>query len=264
MIAKLISSTMEVFTGRYWYGYLIGLSMEITVKFEDRAVAFIDVLGFKSLVCSASVSKEHLEQLSGLVDLLSSAVPSFDATVDKSVSPHLVPRHFYISDCIILSAPLADPSRKSYDGLAIVVMRVIQLSHYLLQAGYLIRGGISVGRVWHTSSNIVGPAYQEAFTLEQTGNEPIVALSASAAKRWKHGSRMCLQHNDRVFVNGLFDYYMPNNTQHGVIEQTYARYAALADQRLMEGLPDSAKEKWSWFREFLRTEAPKGMKWVQA
>jgi len=75
---------------------------------------------------------------------------------------------------------------------------------------------------------------------------------------------MCLQHSDRLFVNGLFDYYMPNNTQLGVIEQTYASYAALADQRLMEGLPDSAKEKWSWFRDFLRTETHEGMKWAQA
>ena len=234
------------------------------MEFEDRAVAFIDVLGFKSLVGCAAENKEHLEQLSGLVNLLSSAVPFFDATVDMSVSPHLVPRHIYISDCIILSAPLADPRRKSYDGLEIVVMRVIQLSHYLLQAGYLIRGGISVGKVWHTSSNIVGPAYQEAFMLEHNGQEPIVVLSASAAKHWKGGSRMCLLRNDKVFVNGLFDYYIPNNTQHGVIDQTYARYAALADQRLMEVLPDSAKEKWSWFREFLRTEAPEGMKWAQA
>jgi hypothetical protein len=238
--------------------------VEIAVEFEDRAVAFIDVLGFKSLVDRAAESKKQLERLSGLVNLLSSAVPFFDATVDKSVSPHLVPRHIYISDCIILSAPLADTGRKSYDGLAIVVMRVIQLSHYLLQAGYLIRGGISVGRAWHTSANIVGPAYQEAFMLEHNGEEPIVVLAASAAKHWKGGSRMCLQHNDKVFVNGLFDYYIPNNTQHGVIEQTYARYAALADQKLMEDLSVSAKEKWSWFREFLLTEAPEGMQWAQA
>lgn len=238
--------------------------MEITVEFENRAVAFIDVLGFKSLVGRAAESKAHLEQLGGLVNLLSSAVPSLDSTVERSVPEHLIPRHIYISDCIILSAPLTDPNRKSYDGLAIVIMRVIQLSHYLLQAGYLIRGGISVGEVWHTSSNIVGPAYQEAFILEHNGEEPIVVLSASAAKHWKGGSRMCLRHNDKVFVNGLFDYYIPNNAQHGDIEKTYVSYADLADKMLKEDLSDSAKRKWSWFREFLRTEAPEGMKWAKA
>jgi len=236
----------------------------VAVKFENRAVAFVDILGFKALVAGAADKEECPAQLSGLVDLLSSAVPTLDATVDKSVAPHLIPRHIYISDCIILSAPLTDIDRKSYDGLAIVVMRIIQLSHYFLRAGYLIRGGVSVGKVWHSASNIVGPAYQEAFLLEQTTKEPIAVLSNSAAERWKGGSRMCLQQNGKVFVNGLFDYYIPNSRQHGVIEQTYASYAALADQRLREDLPESAKEKWSWFREFLQTEAPEGLKWAQA
>lgn len=238
--------------------------MGVHVEFEDRAVAFIDVLGFKALVAEAAQSDEQLKQLSGLIDLLSSAVPTMDATVDSSVAAHLIPKHIYISDCIILSAPLTDPDRKSYDGLSIVVMRAIQLSHYFLNSGYLIRGGISIGKVWHTKSNIVGPAYQEAYLLEHNGNEPIVALSDSAASQWHGGSRMCLKSDGKVFVNGLFDYYIPNNTQHGEIERTYARYAGLADQKLAENLPQSAHEKWSWFKEFLQSEAPEGLKWAQA
>ena len=238
--------------------------MGVLVKFEDRAVAFIDVLGFKALVAGAVEREEQLKQLSGLVDLLSTAVPTLDASVNKSIAAHLIPKHIYISDCIILSAPLTDIDRQSYDGLSIVVMRAIQLAHYFLKAGYLIRGGISVGKVWHTNSNIVGPAYQEAFLLEQHGNEPIIVLSESAAKCWHGGSRMCLQKDGKVFVNGLFEYYIPNSAQHGEIERTYTKYAALADQKLAEDLPQSAKEKWSWFKEFLQTEAPEGLKWAQA
>ena len=242
----------------------LDLLKENPVKFEDRAVAFIDVLGFKTLVAGAVDSEEQLKQLSGLVNLLSSVVPTLDASVDASIADHLIPKHIYISDCIILSAPLTDTDSQSYDGLTIVVMRAIQLSHYFLKAGYLIRGGISVGKVWHTNSNIVGPAYQEAFLLEHNGNEPIIVLSESAAKSWRGGSRMCLQKDEKVFVNGLFDYYIPNNTQHGEIERTYASYSALAEQKLAEGLPRSAQEKWFWFKEFLQTEVPEGLKWAQA
>jgi len=251
----------------YQEGFAVYITLaffvDIAVEFEDRAVAFIDVLGFKSLVDRAAESKECLDVLSSLVKLLSSAVLQFDATVDTSVPQHLVPRHLYISDSIILSTPLADMSRKNYDGLAILVMRVIQISHLLLKAGYLLRCGISVGKVWHTTSNIVGPAYQEAFMIEHNGKDPIVVLSTSAAIHWKGGSRMCLEQNNVVFVNSLFDHYIPNISQHGVIEQTYARYDALANQRLLEPLTESAKEKWYWFREFLRTEAPNGMVWAQ-
>jgi hypothetical protein len=234
------------------------------MEFEDRAVAFIDILGFKSLVCAAAESEEHFKQLSGLIDLLTSAVPTLDAIVEKSVAPHCIPKHVYISDCIILSAPLSDTDSTSYDGLAVIVMRAIQLARYFLAAGYLIRGGISVGKVWHTQSNIVGPAYQEAFLLEHNGNEPVVLLSEAAANRWHDGSRMCLRHDGKVFVNGLHDYYIPNKTRLGEVERVYASYAKLADKRLAEALPPSAREKWFWFNEFLRTEASEDQKWAQA
>lgn len=231
------------------------------MNFEDRAVAFIDVLGFKALVEGAVQSDEQLNQLSGLIELLSSAVPTLDLRVDSSVDAHLIPKHIYISDCIILSAPLADVNRAGYDGLSVVVMRAIQLSHYFLNAGYLIRGGVSVGKVWHTESNIVGPAYQEAYALEHDGDEPVVVLSKLAAKQWKGGSRMCLKNGEKTFVNGLFDYYIPNSDQHGVIEDAYNRYSNLADQKLSGVLPESAKRKWYWFKEFLKSEGPEGLKW---
>lgn len=69
--------------------------MGVLVNFEDRAVAFIDVLGFKSLVAEAVQSKEQLNQLSRLIDLLSSAVPALDSTVDSSVAAHLIPAYLH-------------------------------------------------------------------------------------------------------------------------------------------------------------------------
>src|SRR5699024_1872565 len=127
-------------------------------------------------------------------------VPTLDDSVDESIARNLIPRHTYISDCIIVRAPLTDKNRTTYDGLSVVVMWVIQLAHYFLRAGYLVHGGIAVGKVSHTSVNVIGPAYQEAYQLEQRCNDPIVVLSCSAAKHWHGGSRMCLEHQGRVFA----------------------------------------------------------------
>lgn len=234
------------------------------MKFEDRAVAFIDVLGFKSLVLEAVQSNEQFSQLSSLINLLSEAVPTLDSMVNSSVKMHLIPKHIYISDCIILSAPLSDIERPSYNGLSTIVMRAIQLSHFFLKAGYLIRGGISVGKVWHTDSNIVGPAYQEAYQLESCFREPLVRLSDSAVEKWQGGSRMCLKKDGKIFVNGLYDFYIPNNTEYGAIDRTYQCYAALVDKNLALGLPSSAHEKWVWFKEFLQSEVQEGLNWEQA
>ena len=124
------------------------------IEFEERAVAFLDVLGFSSLVTSAASCPSDLEELQELVSLLSSVVPYLDQGVSKTVPVHLIPEHTYISDSIILSAPLKDDAMKSYNGLNILVMRCIQLTHHFLKAGYLLRGGISTGKVWHNKSNM--------------------------------------------------------------------------------------------------------------
>jgi len=161
------------------------------ITFENKAVAFIDVLGFSSLVDDASKKEEMMAQLQSLVDLFKSVVPELDKTVDKSVPLRLIPKHIYISDSIILSAPLSDSSVPGYNGLEVLVMRCIQLTHHFLSSGYLLRGGIAIGKVWHGTSNIVGPAYQEAYKLENNPKKklesPCILLSESSVKKWNHG-----------------------------------------------------------------------------
>jgi len=234
------------------------------MKFEERSVAFIDVLGFKALVNDSVNNQAAFSQLEALVQLLSSAVPNLDAGVDSSVPTRLIPKHQYISDCIILSAPIKDNEISFYNGLEIVIMRIIQLTHFFLNFGYLIRGGVSVGKVWHSDSNIVGPAYQEAYLLEQNGDTPFVLLSKSACEKWRGGSRMCLQYNGKIFVNGLHDFYIPNNTEYGVIGSTYKKYSDTVNKAIQSDMPEGAKNKWMWFKSFLDMESTEGLKWAQA
>lgn len=63
------------------------------MEFEDRAVAFIDILGFKALVNEAVGNEQAKQKLVELVALLESAIPRLDAGVDSTVPNHLIPRH---------------------------------------------------------------------------------------------------------------------------------------------------------------------------
>ena len=238
------------------------------IDFEDRAVAFIDVLGFSAIVNDAIKNATAMNQLQSLVELLSSVVPTLNKTVDDSVLSRLIPAHTYISDSIILSAPLSDDTVTNYNGLEILVMRCIQLTHHFLKSGYLLRGGIAVGKVWHGKSNIVGPAYQEAYLLEANGNEPRIVLSENSVTQWKKGfcsgSRMCIQKDGVTLVNGLHDFYIPGNTKHGVINETYDEYEKLTGNAINSSLPQKAKDKWLWFREYLEAESNEGRKWSVA
>jgi hypothetical protein len=227
------------------------------ITFEQRAVAFIDVLGFKSVVEHATQGSKKLEELEQLIELLSTAVPSLDGSVNASVPTELIPKHIYISDSIILSAPLTSEKMTNYNGLTILVMRAIQLTHILLTKGYLIRGGISVGEVWHTESNIVGAAYQEAYSIESQAIVPRVKLSSAAMDHWNKtegsGNKMCLDYKNCFMVNGLHDYYIQDKS-HGAAERAFENYARIVNQNIEGNHPESVRYKWWWFKQYLDSE----------
>lgn len=228
----------------------------VNIEFKNRAVAFIDVLGFKSVVDSSVQDQKKLCELSDLITVLESIVPELNGIVDQSVPKDLIPKHIYISDSIILSAPLRSDARPSYCGLSILVMRVIQISHILLSKGYLIRGGISVGNVWHTDSNIVGAAYQEAYQIETETKVPRVELSQSAKKLWIQAngiSPMCLDYKSHFMVNVLHDYYIQDKS-HGGAERAFESYSRIITGNLEANYPDSVAYKWWWFKQYFESE----------
>lgn len=229
----------------------------INIKFENRAVAFIDVLGFKSVIDAAEQCESKLTELEQLIDLLESAIPKIDGVVNQSVPRELIPKHIYISDSIILSAPLTSNELPSYRGLSILVMRVIQLSHILLSKGYLLRGGISVGSVWHTNSNIIGTAYQKAYQIETETLVPRVELSPTAKELWARTeaaeNAMCLEYKNHFMINVLHDYYIEDKS-HGAAERTFEGYSRVVENNLKSNHQESVKYKWWWFKEYLESE----------
>lgn len=228
----------------------------LNIEFENRAVAFIDVLGFKSVVDSSMQDQKKLCELSELITVLESIVPNLNGTVDQSVPKELIPKHIYISDSIILSAPLRSDAIPRYCGLSTLVMRVIQISHILLLKGYLIRGGISVGNVWHTDSNIVGVTYQEAYQIETETKVPRIELSQSAKTLWleaKGNNPMCLDYDDHFMVNVLHEYYIQNSSD-SVVEKAFESYSRIITRNLDANYPDSIAYKWRWFKQYFESE----------
>jgi hypothetical protein len=138
------------------------------------------------------------------------------------------PRYIFISDSIIYSAPLL---HGKYDGLAIVVAKTIQIAHKLLQAGYLIQGGINVGSVWHTASNIFGTGYIDAWCAQKSANHPRVVLTEAARAHWQEKlqpiiGELCVADTDgQAIVDTLNPYYLDDITRiHGGVEQEFQAY----------------------------------------
>jgi hypothetical protein len=233
--------------------------VNISVSFEERAVAFIDILGFSKLVEDVASGSVQARVLDELVTLLDQAIPLLNSGVSLVVPDVLIPQHMQISDSIILSAPLKSKTIgwHNYSGLEIVVMRAIQLTQMFLKAGYLIRGGISVGKAWHAPFNIIGPAYQEAYELEKNTSAPRIVLSAAAIELWNEsrskGSRLCLVYDDLLMVNGLHDYYFGTNDMVST-EQVFNGFSKTIKTCIADAPSDKIKTKWEWFDRFLRSQ----------
>ena len=228
-----------------------------SIKFKNRAVAFIDILGFKSIVNAAEQSESKLVELEQLIDILENAIPEFDEMVDERIPKELIPKYIYISDSIILSAPLTSSEMPRYRGLTILVMRIIQLSHVLLSKGYLIRGGVSVGSVWHTDSNIIGAAYQDAYQIEAKTLVPRVELSPSAKEYWDKSesnlNTMCREYKNHFMVNTLHDYYIKDESSDAA-RRAFDKYACVIEGNLKADHPEAVRYKWWWFKEYLESE----------
>jgi hypothetical protein len=241
------------------------------IKFENRVVAFIDLLGFTALVAQAENPNASMAEMQSVVDLLGAIVPEQDKKMDPSVPLTVLPVHTYISDSIILSAPLEeiDAQGRKYDGLVSIVIRSIQISHALLKVGHLVRGGITIGSVWHDGANIIGSGYIRACHLEKDTSHPRIALAPEAFDHWQKSAFNRSDRSVKTFegipmVNGLHDYFIDEQYDHGGVEDTYAAYGRTIEAKIAnEKLPESARNKWSWFLKTFKEEHSQVMKWKE-
>lgn len=223
--------------------------------FEPRAVAFLDVLGFKELINVVEKDPSKRTSFFSLFTILDSHARFNNQSLDSSVPDDVKPKYIFISDSIIFSVPLEckkPGGRTPYDGLWIVIAKCIEIAHKLLEMGVLVRGGISLGPVWHTEHNIFGTGYISACQTELKANSPRILLSPSAQAHWAKKQQsfhmdLCTEKNGEVHVNGLHPTYISATHVHGRVEGAFHTYRTWIVTRLND-LPvgSSPWMKWWW------------------
>lgn len=220
--------------------------------FEQRAVAFLDILGFKRLITEAERNPAGFGRLASLKTVIEGHVRYDNANVSDDVPVEMLPKYLFISDSIILSVPL---SFDKYDGLNVIVVKSIQIAQKVLELGHLIRGGISVGPVWHEERNIFGSGYIDAYFTEQDAVHPCIKLSARASELWAQPNRavpeLCIAENDRYMVDILYaHYYRTNNT--GITMEQYIEPLRVFIETNLRELPlgSEPRSKWEWMAGF--------------
>lgn len=245
--------------------------MESPSQYEDHFTAFIDFLGFADTSTGSDEASrmkilDLLLSLSALRGDFELRTQSHDSGQTNSIRPAIST----FSDHIVISFPIApvrDLHSDEQTGAFLIVNQFVTLLQSIvasaLRIGFLIRGGATIGRLYHTSGVVFGEAMVEAYRIESTVSVyPRIVLSQRITRRpaWKHNANVVLD-QDGLYC---FDYFRtlilhsapPGEGYSAGVRAWLSDAVAVISNKLLDlEAKGQLKEiaKWEWFaREFRR------------
>jgi hypothetical protein len=166
-------------------------------EYKERYVAFLDLLGFKALVCAAEGNQGEYARLKGALERLNQTLCNV---------PRWEFRFTHFSDCIIITSDVTP------EALEAIFSAVETLTRNLLQYDVMVRGGITRGGTFHTAQYVYGTAVSRATVIEKDqAHGPLVLLAPEVYEDVKAiGPRLLpwieTDGPDRYFVHYLVQY----------------------------------------------------------
>jgi hypothetical protein len=140
------------------------------VNYEDKFIAFVDILGFKNIVQRSEEGGHGAPSVEWILELIR-AFGSSDEEDQRQYAPtsratpgpetDLNFRVTQISDCAVISAELSPA------GLIALVHHCYHVAFRLLVLGSLCRGYITHGKIIHTDTQFFGTGYIRAYENER-------------------------------------------------------------------------------------------------
>ncbi|MBO0589259.1 hypothetical protein I2484_18360, partial [Sporosarcina sp. E16_8] len=127
-------------------------------KYENRLVAFIDILGFSALVQKSESDTLYAEKLYKALDNVQEAVKQNEI---KQSTENSALEMAQFSDSLVVSLPYTNSA-----SFFSFVMKLNLIQKTLADEGILIRGGVSAGKLYHKGSISYGPAFIRAYNIE--------------------------------------------------------------------------------------------------
>lgn len=127
-------------------------------KYENRLVAFIDILGFSSMVIMSEKDNTYAEKLYKALKNIQHNVEYNRAKKEKEISTLEMVQ---FSDSLVISLPYS-----SSVNFSTFIMELNWIQKSLANEGILIRGGVSAGSLYHKGSIAYGPAFIRAYKIE--------------------------------------------------------------------------------------------------
>ncbi len=152
------------------------------LPYERRLAIFLDIVGWTSAVADSASDPARRQKLLGVLEYVPAAIrqAAFDGIDDGAPRDAFQMSQF--SDSMLLSVRLAGPE-EAQRATSAMFQAIATVSQDLLVAELPIRGGVTIGPLFHRDSVAFGPALVEAHAVESTlATYPRVALARSHAQ----------------------------------------------------------------------------------
>jgi hypothetical protein len=245
---------------REYYGQ--GSELPTPVPYERRFIAYIDILGWSE----AYRDRNKLNMVAEVARHLSELPRSFSKSVKDEIKKtkgvvvdpiHQESEVVAFSDSLAVSTPVGVDYTLFFKFLTFVCRD-------LLTRGFLTRGGVTVGDLYHKENMIFGPALVEAVTLEKEAIYPRLVcghvLIADIESRPNYDPN-----NPRVLINDQLGRPIVNllafaNRSNPVnwydlektIAENIAKYQPYSDPKCKDK-SEKEFEKWRFMRDVLKT-----------
>jgi hypothetical protein len=179
----------------------------IKISYEQRLVIFIDILGFKNLITQ---SKEDETVLKNILRALQTFNEFRDFNTDlKEFSEEFSDSTIIddsreitnFSDSIVISFKI-----EGIKTLEFVINRLLNIMVDLLEYNVILRGGIAIGDMIHTEDIVFGPAFIDAYSLEnEVASFPRIIFSKEIVKKYNIYSLGGIKEDDDEYY--YLDYF---------------------------------------------------------
>lgn len=129
--------------------------------YEERIVAFVDVLGFKNEIEMKTVNSTNDEvekETSRIYDFISQLQKDF---VKRNFSSDSTYRVSQFSDSLVISYSISEQASVFWILMGLLYLHLDAIFH-----GLLIRGAVTFGKLIHDDEHLFGPAIDEAYKME--------------------------------------------------------------------------------------------------
>lgn len=229
------------------------MSMDKQITYEKRIVLYLDILGFKSKVDESTSNYEMFKSIhKALNNIYSDRIKNYQGPM-KGVD---YGTHISVfSDNIVMSEPYEREG--SFYGF---VHSVYWLVNEILWDGFLVRGAITIGDLYHDDKVIFGPALNKAYQMEsELAIYPRVIISqddfVTGLKRALYGDvdeeAKYLDHILSIDEDGFI--YLNNITKKHEFDdnEVYIDLLIKLRSKIVEGLKMSnlkVKAKYEWLK----------------